>query len=322
MGSRSQKETNVEAPVFLVAAERSGTTLLRTMLDSHPQIAWPSEFDYALDWPAEQGAEWPDLVDFWSRLAESRAVRQARIRIDPALRFPALVRSLYDQHRSRTRERIVGVTAHRHFERLLRLWPDASFIYLLRDGRDVARSWVENGAAGNVWTASQEWLAAERSWRAVAAQVPAERKLEVRFEALVTAPERELARICAFLGVEESRDMLDYPARTSHEPPDPRLVERWRLRLSRREVALLEASLGAALRERGYAVGAPRPAWVPAPRRLALRAGDRVARGVARVRRDGLRRWLQRQAGRRIGLGSLRGALSARMRWLAASATK
>ena len=306
----------MEAPVFLVAAERSGTTLLGAMLDGHPLVSWPGAFDYALDWPAQEDAAWPDLVDTWSRLAESSAVRRARIRIDPALGFPDLVRSLHAQHRGGTRKPIVGMTAHRHFERLLRLWPEASFIYLLRDGRDVARSHVANGSAGNVWTASQEWLDAERSWRALALQLPAERQLEVRFEDLVTAPERELARVCAFLGIDDSPEMLAYPERSALEAPDPRLVARWRQRLSRRELSLLEATLGSALRERGYPAGAPRPAWVPAPRRIALAAGDRVARGIARVRRDGAARWLRRQLGRSIRFGSLRGALSARIRRL------
>ena len=113
----------MEAPLFLVAAERSGTTLLRLMLDGHPQIAWPCEFDYALDWPEATQGEWPDRVDFWLALAANRQARQARVQIDAKLEFPDLVRSLYAQLRARTRKPIVGVTAHRHYEQLLRLCP-------------------------------------------------------------------------------------------------------------------------------------------------------------------------------------------------------
>lgn len=39
----------VSEPIFLVGAERSGTTVLRLMLDHHPKIAWCSEFEYAVD---------------------------------------------------------------------------------------------------------------------------------------------------------------------------------------------------------------------------------------------------------------------------------
>jgi hypothetical protein len=295
--------------VFLVAAEKSGTTLLRLMLDGHPQIAWPCEFDYALEWPESHDAAPPDLFDFWVALAESRQARQARVQIDPALAFPELVRSLYDQLGARTRKPIVGVTLHRHFERLVQIWPEASFIYLVRDGRDVARSHVEMGWSGNVWSGARAWLEAERSWRALAARIPAERRIEVRYEALVAHPARELARLCAFLDVEYSPDMLEYPARSSYEAPDPRLAERWREQLSPRELALLERAMGAELRARDYAPSRVGPAWVPAPRRLALRLGDRFGRMRFRMRRYGVALWLRRQLAKRFDLRPLRGVL-------------
>jgi hypothetical protein len=83
---------------------------------------------------------------------------------------------------------------------ILGLWPDARFIYLLRDGRDVARSQVEFGLAGNVWAAASVWRRAERDWRLLCAKVPPQRRIELRYEELARDPERELTRICAFLG--------------------------------------------------------------------------------------------------------------------------
>lgn len=308
-------------PVFLVAAERSGTTLLRLMLDGHPQIAWPCEFDYALEWPVSDEADAPDLFDFWLALSESGQARQARVEIDPALGVPELVRSLYGQLRARTRKPIVGVTVHRYFERLLRLWPEASFVYLVRDGRDVARSHVEMGWAGNVWAGARDWLEAERAWRALAQRIPAERRIEVRYEALVAAPAQELARICDFLDVEYSPDMLDYRARTPYEAPDPRLAERWREGLSPRELSLLERAMGPELRARGYAPSRVDPAWVPAPRRFALQVGDRLARTKFRIQRDGVGSWIQHQLATRLDLRPLRRAIE-RMRLIDAALLK
>ena len=308
-------------PVFLVAAERSGTTLLRLMLDGHPQISWPCEFDYALDWPAGDEGEWPDLFEFWMRLAESRQARQARVQIDPELNFADLVRSFFEQLRARTRKPIVGVTAHRYFERLLRIWPEASFIYLIRDGRDVARSHVEMGWAGNVWSGSRAWVEAERAWRALAQHIPPERRIEVRYEALVSLPERELTRICGFLGVDYSPEMLDYPARTSYEAPDPRLAERWREKLSHRELGLLERAMGAQLRSRGYAPSEVRAAWVPAPRRFALLMGDRAERILFRMRRYGIALWLRQQFAKRFDQPGFRRATE-RMRLIDAALLK
>jgi Sulfotransferase family len=238
----------MEAPVFLIGAERSGTTLLRLMLDCHPEIAWPCEFDFALDWPAARSSEWPDLIDYWGALAESRQARASRVVIRAELDFPRLVRSLFDQLAARTRKKICGVTAHRHFGRILELWPDARFIYLLRDGRDVARSHAETGWAGNVWAAASVWREAESDWRQLCAKLPAERRLELRYEALVRDPQRELTRICDFLDVTYSPEMLEYPARPAYADPGPRVAERWHTRPSERELAWLEREIGAGVR--------------------------------------------------------------------------
>jgi len=304
----------VANPVFLVAAERSGTTLLRLMLDGHPQISWPCEFDFAVDWPERTAGEWPDVAEFRKALADNRQAQQARIALDPALDFPDLVLSFYSQLRARTVKPIVGVTAHRHYDRLLRLWPAAQFIHLVRDGRDVARSHVEMGWAGNVWVAAPVWREAETSWRSLRAGLPQQRCLEVRYETLVRAPELELGRVCAFLGTSYAPEMLDYPSRSTYGPLDPRLTERWRRLLSRRDLALLERQIGDDLAAAGYPPAGVPPAWIPKPRQLALRLGDRVGRARFRAKRYGVALWLEHQLTRRLGSSAARRGVLERMR--------
>jgi LPS sulfotransferase NodH len=228
-----------EAPVFLVAAERSGTTLLRLMLDSHPQISWPAEFDYALDWPPAGPNAWPSREAFWHRLRESRQALAAQVEIDESLAFPALVRSLLEQLRRRSSKPVFGVTVHRGYERLLRLWPEARFVHLLRDGRAVSHSHVEMGWTGNAWAAARTWREAEQAWQALARAIPEVRRLELRFEELVRDPLRELSRVCAFLGVAPEPRMLSYPERSTYEAPRVDRVDAWREKLSRRDWALL-----------------------------------------------------------------------------------
>ncbi|HEU4430059.1 MAG TPA: sulfotransferase [Myxococcota bacterium] len=312
----------MESPVFLLGAERSGTTLLRLMLDGHPQIAWPCEFDFALDWPAAEAGEWPDLIDYWSALAESRHARQMRIVIQAQLAFPELVRSLHAQICGRTSKPIAGVTAHRQFARVLRLWPDARFVYLVRDGRDVARSRVEMGWAGNVWAAASAWRETERDWRRLCAAVPAERRIEVRYEDLVRNPRGELTRICDFLDVDYSPGMLEYPARSTYEAPDPRVIARWRKKLSVRELTWLEREIGAELRARSYAPSRVPAAWIPAPRRVALRLGDRIGRMRFRMRRYGAGLWAKHQVARRFHFAALRRVTAGQMRTIDAAFLK
>ena len=59
----------IENPTFLVGAERSGTTLLRLMLDHHPQVAFLHEFEFAVDCVGDDGT-CPALPDYYRYLAE------------------------------------------------------------------------------------------------------------------------------------------------------------------------------------------------------------------------------------------------------------
>ena len=57
-------------PIFLVGAERSGTTLLRLMLDCHPHIAFHSEFEFVVDYFRDNS--YPSLEDYYEHLATDR----------------------------------------------------------------------------------------------------------------------------------------------------------------------------------------------------------------------------------------------------------
>jgi hypothetical protein len=207
----------MDAPVFLVGAERSRTAWLRAMLDDHPQICWPCDFDFALDWPPARRGEWPDLLDYWGALARSHPARKSRIVIRGDLDFPQLVRSLLGQLAARTHKPVFGVTAHRHFQRIVDLWPDARFVYLADDGPG-ARS-PDAGWAGKAWASLSVGYAAEREWRRLCAGVPSQRRIESSYGTLLRDPQRELARLCGFLGVGFSPAMLER-ARALHETQD------------------------------------------------------------------------------------------------------
>jgi hypothetical protein len=305
--------TAAAAPVFLVAAERSGTTLLRLMLDGHPQIAWPAEFDFALERPAVERGE-RHREAFWRMLRESRQALQARVEIDESLELPDLVRSLLEQLRRRSSKPVFGVTVHRGFDQLLPLWPDARFIHLLRDGRAVARSHVQMGWAGNAWAASKAWRDAERACQALERALEPSRLLEVRYEELVRNPPGELARICAFLGVPWDARMLSYPTRSRYELPRAERIDGWRAQLSRRDWAQLEAAIGPLLRERGYEPGPYPPADLSAPVRAVLRVGDRAGRIRSAVAIYGAPLWFARLVSRRVGSEAWRRSVNARVR--------
>jgi hypothetical protein len=273
----------IPRPFFLVGAERSGSTMLRLMLDHHGQIACSSEFEYSVDlMPDHEG--WPPLEAYHDALATHRIFQSHRYAIDPGLSYPALVNSFLVQFRERRGKPVIGATVHRHFDRLLRIWPDALFIHLLRDGRDVARSCVGMGWAGNVWTGVEPWIEAERLWESVRASLPPNRSIEIRFEDLIRGPVEELTRVCTFLGVAYDPAMLSYPERSTFAPPDPKLVQQWRSKLSEREIQLVEGRIADMLVARGYELSGRPPLRTTPQEEWRLRLQDRLARFRHRLR--------------------------------------
>lgn len=287
-------------PIFLVGAERSGTTLLRLMLDHHPQIAFQFEFELAVDDVSDDG-RWPTLAQFLRKMRKDRVFLASKYAVDHSLGYPELVCSFLEQKRLRDRKPLVGATVHRNFHRLTHIWPDARFLHICRDGRDVARSCVAMGWAGNMWTAVQRWVEAESLWNRMKATVPSERRFEVHYEQLVGDPKRLLQEICAFLGVPFDPAMFDYTRTSTYEYPDPKLASQWRHTLSQREIRLVEARAAELLMERGYELsGLPRLEISP-PEAWALRAHDRVSRASRRLREYGPRLFLENVVARRAG---------------------
>ncbi len=240
-----------EAPIFLIGAERSGTTLLRLMLDGHPQVSWCHEFEYAVDQVSDAG-EWPDLEEYHDWLETHRIFLANQFSVDKSLSYRDLLKSFLLQKCDRHSKPIVGATVHRHFDRLLSLWPNARLIYILRDGRDVARSNIGMGWAGNVWSGSRRWIEVENDWRRLKPALPDEQWTELRYENLIVHPEQELTRLCEFVGVSYDPAMMSYIERTSYRYPDPKRIQQWRKKLSNQQIRLVESRISDLLVQRDY----------------------------------------------------------------------
>ena len=302
----------VESPVFLVSAERSGTTLLRLMLDSHPNVAWCSEFEYAVDHLAPGGV-WPDMDRYRRWLETSRVFQDTGFRVNPDLDYPALVNSFLNQKRNGDGKELIGATVHRHFDRLAWIWPEARFIHMLRDPRDVARSCVDMGWSGNVWTAVSRWLHAENLWEELSRDLPPERYVEVYYQDLIENPEPTLRRVCDFLGVPYDPAMLTYHQTTTYEPPDRSLVNQWKRKLTDFDVRLVEARVGDMLEKRGYEPSGLPPVKVTPLLRRRLHLQDWLKRTRFRIHRFGLGLFISDFLSRRLGLDSWQRRVRRRM---------
>jgi hypothetical protein len=292
----------IAAPFFLVGAERSGTSLLRAMLAGHPLLAWSEEFEYAVDFMPPAGGL-PDLNEYHRFLESDQVFQFTGHRIDPKLSYPELVNSFLVERRGT--KPLVGATVHRHFDRLLRVWPDARFIHIVRDGRDVARSVIECGWASHPWVACDYWIEAETLWERLVKTLPAERHLSLTFESLILGSVQELTRICEFCGVPYDAGLFDYPQSSNYTLPDPRMVGSWQKKMDRRQVQLVEARIGPMLEERGYALSGNPSIQVPPSMGRRFRWQDYLGRVRFRLSRYGLPLLIQDFLTRRLGCEGL-----------------
>lgn len=276
---------SIASPIFMVGSVRSGTTLLRLMLDHHPEIAFLQEFPYAVEKLSDEG--WPDHGEYHEFLKMDRVFLDGRLVIDHQLDYPQLMNSFLKQKRDRDDKIQVGATVHIHFDRLSRIWPEARYIHIVRDGRDVARSRIDLGWAGNMYTGVDSWIEAELLWNRVRPEIPAARRIEVKYEELILNPERELTRICEFLEVPYDSAMLRYNEDSTYSPPDLKLIGQWKRKVSPSGVRLAESRIAEKLVERGYELSGHEPLSVGPLLDFLLRLDDRRNRLAARYRTYG-----------------------------------
>jgi hypothetical protein len=236
------------------------------MLNSHPEISWLNEFEYAVD--TIVGIDgWPDIDNYAEYLSTDRIFQATEFTVDRTKDYPDLIKSFLVQKKNRDKKNIIGATCHRHYDKLLRMFPQARFIYLLRDPRDVSLSNIGMGWAGNVWKGVDRWIEAELLWEKTKKQIQTIDYIEIKYEELITSPEEQLATICSFLNVEYSSKMMSYPEHTTYAKPNPKLTEQWKRKMSEKEIALVEFKIHTLIRKRGYV---PHFATISQPNRLSL----------------------------------------------------
>jgi hypothetical protein len=218
------------APIFIVGVPRSGTTLLRVLLDSHSQILALPETPWLLGTYGDDAS----LRGLLNGLSEGRYgivrnvagmeredVRQAGLNFLEKLFRPMLAR------RGKSVVAFKTPADIRHLDFVTEFLPDARYIHITRDGRDVAMSQLAKKGRffhdlreyrrlsyANVFRRWVEW---EQKVRATLYRGGL-KVVHLRYEDLIADPERELRRIMDFLGLPFEHAMLDYAAQ-DHDYP-------------------------------------------------------------------------------------------------------
>jgi Sulfotransferase family len=281
-------------PVYVIGVGRSGTTLLRLMLDGHSRLAIPGEAPWVTAPPARSAPnDNLETIFRHPRFTEWRLDPEF-VRASVARRRPSdwpdtvdAVFAAYAEHRGKPRWGDKTPTHIDHLPVLARWFPGAQFVHLVRDGRAVAASLDEQPwGPRNAMAAAFYWRNAVRRAHRVGARLGRNRYLELRLEDLVADAPGQLRRVCTFIGEAYEDRMLEYHDRFArrgkvgppgHEslalPPTPGLRD-WRATLGPGEQRAVESICRPVLRMFGYPVGRPSIAgW--------LRAGADRAQGLA-----------------------------------------
>lgn len=276
-------------PIFIVGANRSGTTLFRLMLNKHSQIAVPDELSYfhgpffwrgRRSWATDRipRSRYDGFVSSFLRrtanvlapLDADKLQHEILEREGTDLRFPYdfVLTSWARAHgKSRWGEKTPGNLFH--VSTIVRMFPDALFVYMVRDPRAGATSMQQSSIYSEdlVINALNRRRYMSDGYSLLEKHVSPDNRHVLRYEDLVADPESSLRGTLSFLGLEFEPAMLTFHEnarefmgnRASSElnvaatgPVDRSKIDSWRGVLSQREIAVVESICGEEMDRFGY----------------------------------------------------------------------
>ncbi|MFE3447597.1 sulfotransferase family protein [Nonomuraea sp. NPDC059194] len=280
-----------DRPVFVVGCPRSGTTMLQLMLHSHPRLSVPPETRFLV--PIYQKrrsfgdmrqaakrlalAEWMSS-DRTTKFHELGLDRDDFIRqvVDGPGSLGSVIGTAFKMYADRFGKARWGdkrPSYVKQVDMLVRLFPDAQFVHLIRDGRDCVSSlkempWFTHSS----FHAMSTWAEAIDAGRRLRKIMPEDSYYELRYEDLTDDPSTELKKLCHFLDEDFEPAMCSPREAASVAVPVHKVwhsnthgevlrsrVGSWATRLENWELRLCEQVLGERLEANGYELsGAPK----------------------------------------------------------------
>lgn len=207
-------------PVFVVGCPRSGTTLVRRMLNAHPNLSVGPETLFLSVLQNIEKQRWHQLSQFgitqaqwqshirelFSWVHSQRAEREGKARWVDKTPGYAVILDYVDQ-----------------------LYPDCQVIHLLRDPHDVVDSWRRRVGPVKAREAVKAWPQHVRAAHVFRDKHSPERFTEIRYEDLVASPKDVMSDLIAWLGEPWDEAILDLPRSSkSDEPGAEALQKRWK----------------------------------------------------------------------------------------------
>lgn len=278
-----------EKPIFMVGAERSGTTLVMAMLGCHKRIAVPEVvWYYSRFYPylhtygnLSDDENFRTLASemvfglktpFWGMKVNPRRIVDEIIQTVKERSFAGIYCAMMERYawEMGSKPRWGEKTPYNLFfiGPILEDFPDAQFIFVTRDGRDTSVDYLESSfGPTNIFCAAEVWKMCQNAVKPWRDKLPADKWFDIKYEDLVQKPETVLKNTCDFL--EESYDpaMLDFHqseigktrgATHDHKPlghpVSDRYIGIYKYLLSLRDQRIFTHVVGKELEEAGYEV--------------------------------------------------------------------
>lgn len=277
-----------KSPVFIVGCDRSGTTLLRLMLTQSKVLHIPNEskFSQLFSSKEDYGNYTQDFqrAFFVRDLQKSKATAKTytfsifTLTVDTALEalkkaaptdFFGAIDALFSASAHKHGKHRWGDKTPRHINEIPLLakgYPQAKFVHVIRDGRDVAVSIYKAGWIGTLPEIARYWCNQVEEGQSYGETLGIDRYYEIRYEELVLNPERELEKLCGWLQIDYTPQMLEYyqdvesKIPQSHKnlfelnrkPLESSRIYAWKRTLKDVEIADIESIQGELLTKLGY----------------------------------------------------------------------
>ncbi len=265
-------------PVFIIGCQRSGTTLLGAMLGGHPGAITVPDTTFLVEMLPDEDGPHVDPGEVIDRIAAHPRFRRFGFplgsdrpqKVAEGNGFRIAIEWYVNQFaKARGREGatlwIEHYPAHaRNVPSLMKTFPDAKFIHMVRDGRAVAASLmnVEWGPK-DIISVARFWIQMIGFGHGARQAVPTENFADVRYEDLITSPEKVMRDLAKFLNIDFVPAMLEsksywVPAYARVQqclvgsPLDEHRIEAWKQTLSAREIEIFEHETGDLLTCFGY----------------------------------------------------------------------
>lgn len=282
----SLNSPNNPAPFFIIGAGRSGTTLLRTILNNHPDICIPPEsFGFRngfYKFKSLQNCSWEVLSNavlksysfskefFLWDLDLSPAFDQSKQLPTPNRTLADLIHLVFQSYLN-AKDPTATVWGDKtplntyYLEWIFKTFPQAKFINMIRDGRDVVSSLIKANLT-NVQNGCLRWNLAVDNARNFESQLSSDNFITIHYEDLVTSPYNTIQSICMFLDIQFNKSMLANDQKTDKmmdvkyyehfknllNPINNQSIGKWEKNLSKNEQNIVSNKLFQNLKLLGY----------------------------------------------------------------------